>query len=276
MGENKKTRQKNKSMISVVGIPFDEFSSFMRGPALAPPKIREAYHSDSANYFTEDIINLKDHTGWRDEGDLTLPEGIEAINVIKESITTLLNKSEKVLSLGGDHSVTYPIVKAFAEKFGKLTILHLDAHGDLYDNFEGNKYSHACPFARIMEEGLASRLIQVGIRTMNTHQAEQVKRFGVEVIEMKDWNRDIRFQFEGPVYISLDLDAVDPAFAPGLSHYEPGGFTSRELLSIIQNIRGNVVGADLVELNPIRDQSGITAMLAAKLYKELLQLLLKN
>lgn len=263
-------------MISVVGIPFDEFSSFMRGPAQAPPKIREAYHSDSANYFTEGLINLKDNAGWRDEGDLTLPEGVEAIAAIKESISSLLAKSEKILSLGGDHSITYPIVKAFAEKYGKLTLLHLDAHGDLYDNFEGNKYSHACPFARIMEEGLANRLVQVGIRTMNTHQSEQVKRFGVEVIEMKDWNSDIRFQLEGPVYISLDLDAIDPAFVPGVSHHEPGGFTTREILSIIQNINGNVVGADLVELNPARDQSGVTAMVAAKLYKELLHLLLKN
>ena len=263
-------------MISVVGIPFDEFSSFMRGPAQAPPKIRDAYHSDSANYFTEGLVDLKNHNGWQDEGDLTLPEGVEAITAIKESISTLLSKSDKVLSLGGDHSVTYPIVKAFAEKFGKLNILHLDAHGDLYDNFEGNKYSHACPFARIMEEGLASRLVQMGIRTMNTHQAEQVKRFGVEVIEMKDWSLDIRFQFDGPVYISLDLDAIDPAFVPGVSHHEPGGFTTREILSIIQSIKGNVVGADLVELNPTRDQSGVTAMLAAKLYKELLHLLLKN
>ncbi|GAB1446415.1 agmatinase [Flammeovirgaceae bacterium] len=263
-------------MISVIGIPFDEFSSFMRGPAQAPLKIREAYHSDSANYFTEGLVNLKDHPGWKDEGDLALPSGVEAIEAIERAITEQLNKTDKILSLGGDHSITYPIIKAFAKKFGKLTILHLDAHGDLYDNFEGNKYSHACPFARIMEEGLASRLIQVGIRTMNTHQAKQVKRFGVEVIQMKDWNANIRFQLEGPVYISLDLDAVDPAFAPGLSHHEPGGFTSREILSIIQNIKGNIVGADLVELNPTRDQTGITAMLAAKLYKELLQLLLQT
>ena len=179
------------AMISVVGIPFDEFSSFMRGPALAPPKIREAYHSDSANYFTESIKSLKDHPGWKDEGDLVLPEGVKAIDAIERAIFDQLNKSDKVLTLGGDHSITYPVVRAFNRKFGKLTLLHLDAHGDLYDNFEGNKYSHACPFARIMEEGLASRLIQVGIRTMNTHQQEQVKRFGVEVIEMKDWSPNI-------------------------------------------------------------------------------------
>lgn len=263
-------------MIAVTGVPFDEFSSFMRGPSQAPPLIREAYHSDSANYFTENLVNLKDHPGWKDEGDIILPEGSQAIGVIENSISGLLKKYDKVLTLGGDHCITYPIVKAFAKKFGKLSILHLDAHGDLYDNFEGNRYSHACPFARIMEEGLAARLVQVGIRTMNAHQAEQVKRFGVEVIEMKNWNADMRFQLEGPVYISLDMDAIDPAFAPGISHHEPGGFTSREILSLIQNLKGNIVGADLVEFNPTRDPSGITAMLAAKLYKELLDLLLKN
>lgn len=263
-------------MISVVGVPFDEFSSFMRGPAQAPIKIREAFHSDSANYFTEGISNLKNHTGWKDDGDLVLPEGAKAISAIEKSIYDILQKTDKVLSLGGDHSITYPIIRAFEKKFGKLTILHLDAHGDLYDNFEGNKYSHACPFARIMEEGLAGRLIQVGIRTMNMHQLEQAKKFGVEVIEMKDWNAGMKFHFEGPVYLSLDLDVVDPAFAPGISHHEPGGFTSRELLTLIQGIKGNVVGADLVEFNPSRDASGITAMLAAKLFKELLDLLLKK
>lgn len=263
-------------MISVVGVPFDEFSSFLRGPAQAPPKIREAFHSDSANYYSEHLINLNGHTGWKDEGDLKLPGGVEAIEVIRKYIQGFLSKSDKVLSLGGDHSVTYPIVKAFEQKYGKLTILHLDAHADLYDEFEGNKYSHACPFARIMEEGLVSRLIQVGIRTMNSHQSEQAKRYGVEVVEMKNWRNDIRFELKGPVYISLDMDAIDPAFAPGVSHHEPGGFTSREIISLLQNLKGNMVGADLVEFNPTRDASGITAMLAAKLLKELLSLLLIN
>jgi len=198
-------------MISVVGVPFDEFSSYMRGTSGAPEKIREAFHSDSANYYSESRRNLKEV--WKDEGDLTLPSGRLAIDKIEESIASILSGQNKVLSLGGDHSVTYPIVKAFAKKYGKLSILHLDAHADLYDDFEGNKYSHACPFARIMEEGLASRLMQVGIRTMNDHQNEQARRFGVEVIEMKNWRGDLSYEFEGPVYISLDMDAIDPAFA---------------------------------------------------------------
>ncbi|MEQ9592267.1 MAG: arginase family protein, partial [Cyclobacteriaceae bacterium] len=139
--------------------------------------------------------------------------------------------------------------------------------------FEGNKYSHACPFARIMEEGLASRLMQVGIRTMNDHQYAQAKKFGVEVIEMKDWKSDLQYEFDGPVYISLDMDAIDPAFAPGVSHFEPGGFTTREIISILQRVKGNVVGADLVEYNVTRDPTGVTGMLAGKLFKELLDVM---
>lgn len=259
-----------------VDIPFDEFSSFLRGPALAPPKIREAFHSDSSNYFTESGIDLEAHAQLKEWEALQLPKGVGAINAIEESITKILLQHERILFLGGDHSITYPVIKAFAKKYKDLTILHLDAHPDLYDEFEGNKFSHACPFARIMEGGYAKRLVQVGIRTMNEHQREQAKRFGVEVIEMKDWNAQLRFEFDGPVYISLDMDAIDPAFAPGVSHHEPGGFSTREILSILQNINANVVGADLVEFNPARDTSGITAMLAAKLYKELLDLLLMS
>lgn len=262
-------------MIGVVGIPFDEFSSFLHGPEKAPPLIRQAYHSDSANYFTESGIDLKHHGGWNDCGDLRLPSGKVAMDAIEEGIQKLLLANDKILSLGGDHSVTYPIVKAISKKYGKLNILHLDAHPDLHDNFGGNKFSHACPFARIMEEGLASRLVQVGIRTMTSHQREQAIRFGVEVYEMKNWEAYKKVKFDGPVYISLDMDAIDPAFAPGVSHHEPGGFTSREVLSILQNIQGKVISADLVEFNPSRDASGITAMLAGKLFKELLDVMLR-
>lgn len=262
-----------QKMVAIVGIPYDEASSFLRGPAQAPAKIREAFRSDSANFFAESGTNLKDHPAITDVGNLTIVN--EAPISIEKSFDKILFQHSKVLTLGGDHSITYPVVKAFANKYPDLSILHLDAHADLYDSFEGNKHSHACPFARIMEEGLINRLVQVGIRTLNTHQREQAAHFGVEIIEMKDWKSSIEFKFEGPVYLSLDMDAIDPAFAPGVSHHEPGGFTSREVISIIQKLKGNLVGADLVEFNPTRDPSGITAMLAAKLFKELLDRLLK-
>ncbi len=263
----------SQKIVSIVGIPYDEASSFLRGPAMAPAKIRAAFHSDSANYFTESGRDLKNHPDITDEGDLTIADAATPI-AIENSFDNILSRYSKVLTLGGDHSISYPVVKAFAKKHRNLTILHLDAHADLYDVFEGNKYSHACPFARIMEEGLAGRLLQVGIRTLNTHQRQQASRLGVEIIEMKDWNDSTEFKFEGPVYLSLDIDALDPAFAPGVSHHEPGGFTSRQVISIIQKLNGNLVGADLVEFNPTRDPSGITAMLAAKLFKELLDRLL--
>jgi arginase family enzyme len=152
-----------------------------------------------------------------------------------------------------------------------LTILHIDAHADLYDSFEGDRYSHACPFARIMEEGLAARLVQVGIRTMTRHQREQADRFQVEVIDMRRWETGVR-PLIGPsetVYLSLDMDGIDPAFAPGVSHPEPGGLTVREVVSLIQQLDAPLVAADVVECNPEVDPSGITSYVAAKLVKEI-------
>jgi len=248
----------------------------MRGSALAPAKILEAFHSDSSNYFTESCLNLKDHPHCKNKGNILFKEGADPMITIEQEVTQFLRQTDKLFLLGGDHSITYPIIRGFHSRYKDLTILHIDAHSDLYDNFENNPHSHASPFARIMENSLAKKLVQVGIRTMNTHQREQANRFGVEVIEMKNWSSGFSLSTHDPVYISLDIDAIDPAFAPGVSHYEPGGFTSREVISILQNIKANVVGADLVEFNPVRDPSGITAMLAAKLYKEILDVLLRK
>jgi arginase family enzyme len=127
-----------------------------------------------------------------------------------------------------------------------------------------------------MEEGLARRLVQVGIRTMNGHLKEQAARFGVEVIDMKAWASGSRPLIEGPVYVSIDIDGIDPAFAPGVSHREPGGLTPREVLGVIQTLSGPLVGADVVELNPSRDPGGITAPLCAKLVKELASRMLES
>jgi arginase family enzyme len=121
-----------------------------------------------------------------------------------------------------------------------------------------------------MEKGAAKRLIQVGIRTMNSHQREQAKRFGVEVIEMRHLPALDRMKVDGPVYISFDMDALDPAFAPGISHREPGGMSTREAIAHLHAITGRIAGADLVEFNPAQDNTQITAMVAAKLLKEIL------
>jgi agmatinase len=173
------------------------------------------------------------------------------------------------LSLGGDHSITYPLLRAIRPAHQHFTVLQIDAHGDLYDEFEGDRYSHACQFARVMEEELTDRLVQVGIRTLNGHQRSQADRFGVEIIDMRAWCSGARPEVSGPVYLSLDIDALDPAFAPGVSHWEPGGLTVRDVIGLVQGIEGPLIGADVVEYNPRRDTSGVTAYVAAKLVKEL-------
>ena len=176
----------------------------------------------------------------------------------------------KILTLGGDHSITFPVIKALSKKYSSIDILHIDAHSDLYDHYEGDQYSHACPFARIMEGGFAKKLVQVGIRTLNPHQMEQAKKYNVEIHQMKDLDLSIIPKFKNPLYISLDMDGFDPAFAPGVSHHEPGGLTSREVIHLIQNIDAEIIGADIVEYNPDRDFHNMTAFLAAKMMKEIL------
>lgn len=250
--------------ITLQGVLFDEKSSYLRGPALAPPLIRKAYHSESANYFAENgeevLPDLFD-----DKGDFSINTYFDIEKITSENLAS----KEPIITLGGDHSITYPILKAIHKLYGQVDILHIDAHADLYDNFEGDKFSHACPFARIMEDELASRLVQIGIRTLSKHQAAQADKFGVEIIQMKDFDSNQLPKFENPIYLSLDIDGLDPAFAPGVSHHEPGGLSTREVLGIIQNINVPIIGADIVEYNPTRDSQGMTAMVSAKLFKEI-------
>ena len=256
--------------IALIGIPFDDYSSFLKGPAKAPPLIIEAIESDSANYFTEDLMDLADHSDVCWLGNAPLQDYFDIESIIAE----ILKGGAIPFSIGGDHSITYPILRAMSASYPSLSILHFDAHGDLYDSLGGNRHSHASPFARIMEEGLAQALTQVGIRTLNDHQQTQVSKFGVKVIDMRNWSPDIDLNLSGPVYLSFDMDVLDPAFAPGVSHHEPGGFTTREVLRMIQKLDLNIVGLDLVEYNPDRDLNGVTAMTAAKIIKELLAKLL--
>ncbi len=262
--------------VSLVGVPWDEGSSFLQGPVRAPGHIRAALFSPSSNSSTESGLELADEARLRDVGDLEVPAGAAAVAAIEAGIGALLDAGASVLALGGDHAITYPILRAHAGRRERVSILHFDAHPDLYDEFAGNRFSHASPFARIMEAGLATRLVQVGIRTMNAHQREQARRFDVEVIEMRSFSPDLTLRFDGPVYVTIDLDALDPAFAPGVSHHEPGGLSTREVIGVLQRLRGRVIGADVVELNPERDPTEVTAMVAAKLVKELLARILAD
>ena len=262
----------NAPRVRLIGLPTDAHSSFLRGAALGPAAIRAALASDHSNMAAENGLEIGVDVLVEDGGDLALSGTRGDLAVIREAILDAHAAGAAPISLGGDHSVTFPIIAALAEGHGPLNILHFDAHPDLYDNYEGDPLSHASPFARIMEQGHARRLVQFGIRTLNQHCRAQAERFGVEIVEMRDFAPD-RVPIPGaPLYISIDLDGFDPAFAPGVAHHEPGGPGVREFLQVLQRVPGGIVGADIVELHPPRDMNGITATLAAKLVKELASL----
>jgi agmatinase len=251
-----------------LGLPVDENSSHLRGAAGAPEIIAEYLLHPAGNSWTETGVDLSEAANFRWAGNLDFTGG-EAFPVIEEVAAALAKSGAVPLFLGGDHSVTYPVIAGLARQYDGLSILHIDAHPDLYQDYEGNPHSHASPFAHIMEAGLVKRLVQVGIRTMTPHLSEQARRFGVEVHEMKDWQGRLELAFDGPVYVSVDLDGLDPAFAPGVSHPEPGGLTTREVLCLIHSLAGRVIGGDVVEYNPKCDIQHQTARVAAKILREL-------
>ncbi|MCZ8173167.1 MAG: agmatinase family protein, partial [Brevundimonas sp.] len=258
-----------KPKFHLIGLPTDCNSSFARGPAAAPEAIRRALWSDRGNLACEDGQEIGQDFLLEDRGDLPLTEKPTDDALIREAVTATPGAGAKPLLLGGDHAVTFPVVEAITARHGPVSILHFDAHPDLYDLFEGNPRSHASPFARIMEAGLCRRLVQVGIRTLNRHCREQAARFGVEIVPMTDFAPGKVPVLDGPLYVSLDLDGIDPSEAPGVSHPEPGGLRMREVLAVLHAQTARIVGADVVELNPRFDSNDRTAILAAKLVREL-------
>jgi agmatinase len=256
-------------LVRLIGLPTDSHSSFLRGAAAAPAAIRAALASDHTNRAAENGLELGSDIPLEDAGDLPLTEGLGDAALITAAFAAAARDGAVPIGLGGDHMVSFPAVAGLAEVHGPLEILHFDAHPDLYDDFEGDPLSHASPFARIMEGGLARRLIQVGIRTLNRHTRAQAERFGVEIVEMRHFAAEHVPIPGAPPYISIDLDGFDPAFAPGVSHHEPGGLSVRDVLAVLHRVETPIVGADIVELNPSRDVHGVTATLAAKLVKEL-------
>jgi agmatinase len=258
-----------RAKLALIGIRYDENSSFTKGAADAPPQIRAALRSDAWNLTSENGTDLSGDSTFFDAGDIEPVPGSDMNSLIENSVHTLISDGLAPISLGGDHSITHPIVRAFARKYKDLSVLHFDAHPDIYDSYQGNRNSHASPFARIMEQRLVKRLVQVGIRTFTTHQREQVKKFGVESIEVRNLTPGLQLEFDSPVYISFDVDALDPAFAPGVSHREPGGLSTRQAIDLIQRLKGKVIGADIVEFNPRMDPLHITGTVCAKLLKEI-------
>lgn len=257
--------------VSLLGIPHDANSSYLRGASEAPDAIRQELYSDVYSSWSETGIDLDGV--FVDHGNIEFDER-DDWDTIEAQVTNAIVQRLPLICLGGDHAITHPILRAMHEQYPSLTILHVDAHPDIYDVYQGNPRSHTSPFARIMEERLAQRLVQIGLRTVNDHHREQFKRFGVEAIEARHWCDGTPLELSGPVYVSLDIDGLDPAYAPGVAHREPGGLSTRQVIDIIQSIDAPIVGADVVEYNPRCDISNVTAIVAAKLVKELAGMML--
>src|SRR3569833_486303 len=261
---------------ALLGAPHDDNSSYMKGPAEAPGLIRRELHCDAYNLWSETGVDLGIAGRFADHGDIAFDTASDPWDLIEQHVGRAISSGDPLICLGGDHAITHPILRAVRRRHPRLTILHIDAHPDIYDAFQGNRRSHASPFARIMEEGLTDRLIQVGLRTLCAEHREQFKRFGVEVIEANRCGENLRVDLATPVYISMDIDGLDPAYAPGVSHREPGGLSTRQVINLIQAIDQPIVAADIVEFNPRCDISNLTAVVAAKLVKEIGGMMVKT
>jgi agmatinase len=262
--------------ISLLGIPHDDNSSFMKGPAEAPALIRRELHSDAYSMWSETGVDLGVEGRIVDHGDIRFDGAGDPWDIIEQNVGSAMEAGDPLLCLGGDHAITHPIMRAVRRRHPSLTILHIDAHPDIYQAYQGNPRSHTSSFARIMEERLADRLIQVGLRTINDHHRDQFDRFGVEVIEAGRCGGNLRLDIATPVYISMDIDALDPAYAPGVSHREPGGLSVRQVIDLIHTVDQPIVAADIVEYNPRCDISNLTAIVAAKLLKEIAGMMVKT
>lgn len=271
--------------VAIAGAPYDGGASYRPGTRLGPREIRnQSSLIRTWNYF------LKVHPFERlrvvDYGDFDVPPiGIErAFEVIEAGAAGIHGAGATPLVVGGDHSISLPLLRAAAKQHGPLSLVQFDSHIDTWDEYFGGKYFHGSPFIRAIEEGLIrkDRFIQVGIRgpMYGEDEFDFHRRHGIRVVDIDavkregiDWTIDqMREVLDGPVYLTFDIDSVDPAYAPGTGTPEVGGLTSHEALRLVRGLAGlNIVGADLVEVSPPFDGPGqITSLLAANLLFEML------
>lgn len=247
------------------GAPMDYTASGLPGARYGPRAIREAswdleeYSPAIGRDLTE--VNLRDY------GDLVLPFGevTESLRLIELAQSEILAAGGRPLALGGDHLVSLPLITEVFRHHPDLRVVHLDAHADLREEYRGSRYSHATVMRRVVEAIGPDRLWQFGIRSGTREEWQgSYRRF-------TDLEAFAQAVAAGPIYLSLDIDVLDPAFAPGTGTLEPGGLTSWELLTALGALRGaNLVGADIVEVLPARDPGGRTATLAAKILREII------
>lgn len=277
-----------KADIAVVGVPFDIGVSYRPGARFAPAAVREAsrllrpYHPglDVSPFESAQVV---------DAGDIVCnPFNIgKAITEISEQATELLDTGAKLVTVGGDHTIALPLLRAVASQHGPVALLHFDAHLDTWDTYFGEPYTHGTPFRRAVEEGLldTSALSHVGTRGPLYGRADlsEDARLGFGIVTSADvMRRGVDEVVEAlrerigdrPLYVSVDIDVLDPAHAPGTGTPEAGGMTSRELLEILRGLAGtNLVSADVVEVAPAYDHADITSIAASHVAYDLVTLL---
>lgn len=259
-------RDEHAGMV-VLGCPLDATSSFRGGTRFAPDSIRKASWTleTYSPYLKRDLEDMR----FVDAGNLELRPGDLAysLQTIEDAITGILERGRKALALGGEHLMTYPVLKAVRRHFDDLQIVHFDAHCDLRNEYEGQRLSHATVMKLVKELG-GCELFQIGIRSGTRQEFEELAAVDSPASLAARLNRD------KPVYITFDLDVLDPSLAPGVTTPEPGGLTFREAMGYFAPLAGmNIIGADLVELAPDYDATFVSSVAAAKVVRELLMLL---
>jgi agmatinase len=273
--------------VAVVGVPFDSGVSYRPGARFGPAYVRQGSRLLRPYNPAQDVEPFR-HRQVVDAGDLAVnPFDIdEAIDQIQAGMAALASADRRLLTIGGDHTIALPILRVMRELHGPIALVHFDAHLDTWDTYFGAPYTHGTPFRRAWEEGLllADQAMHVGIRgpLYSSQDLADDESFGfsimhcheLETIGVAEVVQRIRQRVgDAPVYVSIDIDVLDPAHAPGTGTPEAGGLTSRELLAILRGFEGaNVVGADIVEVSPPFDHAEITSIAAAHAAYELLSL----
>lgn len=273
-----------------VGVPLDIGASNRPGARLAPRQIRDESRmlrpfNVSTGAAPFESIQVADI------GDVAINTfNLEkSMGIIETAFDEIMQHDCCPLTLGGDHTITYPILRALAKKHGPIGLVHIDAHADINDHMFGERIAHGTPFRRAMEEGLldGDRVVQIGLRGTgySADEFDWSRQQGFRVVPVEDcWNKSLTPLMEevrakvggGPVYITFDIDGIDPAYAPGTGTAEIAGLTVPQALEIIRGCRGlDVVGGDLVEVSPPYDTSGNTSLLGANLLYEILCVLPK-
>ncbi len=268
------TSEFKKANVVLLGVPYDGTSSFRPGSRFAPAAIREvSYGIESYSpYQKKDLRDKK----ICDLGDIPLSFGDKFLNfnIIESFINKIIQKKKKFIFLGGEHLISYPIVRSFANKHKNLAVIHIDAHSDLIDSYRGEKFSHATVMKRIGETVGFENLYQLGIRSLNRQDLLLPFRDShMHLFDLDRTNEYAKRLAKQPVYLSLDLDVLDPSIFCGTGTPEPGGVNYKELLKAILSFKQlNIVGIDVVELSPHYDTSGVSSITAASIIRELILL----